>query len=144
MNDVWRQCSRCFCSSRRSPPLSRNQDSRPTIPTAGPSPPPEIGPTKLRAAVDAAVATPAGLTAAFLVLYKGRIIAERYANGANKDMQLESWSMGKSIVGTLIGLLVHQGAITLEQPAPVPEWHKTPDDPRAKIRIVDLMHMSSG
>jgi CubicO group peptidase (beta-lactamase class C family) len=106
--------------------------------------PPEIDTTKLHAAVDAAFATPAGLTAAFLVAYKGRIIAERYANGANKDMQLESWSMGKSIVGTLIGMLVQQGAITLEEPAPVPEWHKAPDDPRARIRMVDLMHMSSG
>lgn len=106
--------------------------------------PPEIDSAKLRAAVDAAFATPQGLTAAFLVVYKGQIIAERYANGANKDMQLESWSMGKSIVGTLIGVLIHQGAITLDEPAPIPEWHKTPDDPRAKIRIVDLMHMSSG
>jgi CubicO group peptidase (beta-lactamase class C family) len=106
--------------------------------------PPEIDSTKLHAAVDAAFATPAGLTAAFLVVYKGRIIAERYASGANKDMQLESWSMGKSIVGTLIGMLVHEGAITLDEPAPIPEWHKAPDDPRARIRIVDLMHMSSG
>jgi CubicO group peptidase (beta-lactamase class C family) len=106
--------------------------------------PPEIDTTKLHAAGDAAFATPAGLTAAFLVVYKGRIIAERYANGATKDMQLESWSMGKSIVGTLIGMLVHQGAITLDEPAPIPDWHKAPDDPRARIRIVDLMRMSSG
>jgi CubicO group peptidase (beta-lactamase class C family) len=98
----------------------------------------------LRQAVDAAFATPSGLTAAFLVVYKGRIIAERYANGANKDMQLESWSMGKSIVGTLMGMLVHQGVYRLEDAAPVAEWRKSPDDPRAKIRILDLMRMSSG
>lgn len=99
---------------------------------------------RLRQAVDAAFATPEGLTAAFIVVHRGRIIAERYANGANRDMQLESWSMGKSIVGTLVGLLVHQGALRLEDPAPVPEWRKVPGDPRAKIRVVDLMRMSSG
>jgi CubicO group peptidase (beta-lactamase class C family) len=103
-----------------------------------------IDTAKLRTAVDAAFASPDGFTAAFVVVHDGRIVAERYANGANKDMQLESWSMGKSIVGTLIGLLVQQGALTLEQPAPVPAWRRTPDDPRAKIRIIDLLRMSSG
>jgi CubicO group peptidase (beta-lactamase class C family) len=106
--------------------------------------PAEVDTAKVRSAVDAAFANPEGFTAAFVVAYKGRIIAERYGAGANKDMQLESWSMGKSIVGTLIGILVQQGALALEAPAPVPEWHRTPDDPRAKIRIIDLMRMSSG
>jgi CubicO group peptidase (beta-lactamase class C family) len=106
--------------------------------------PAEIDTAKLRSAVDAAFGSPAGFTAAFIVVHKGRIVAERYGAGANKDMQLESWSMGKSIVGTLIGLLVQQGALKLEDPAPIPEWHKTPNDPRAKIRVIDLMRMSSG
>ena len=106
--------------------------------------PPEIDTAKVRMAVDAAFANPASYTAAFVVVYKGRIVGERYGAGANKDMQLESWSMGKSIVGTLIGLLVQQGALKLEDPAPVPEWQKTPGDPRAKIRVIDLMRMSSG
>ena len=106
--------------------------------------PAEIDTAKLHQAVNAAFATPEGLTAAFVVVYKGRLIAERYANGANKDMQLESWSMGKSIVGTLVGLLIRQSALRLEDPAPVPEWRKTPGDPRAKIRVIDLMRMSSG
>jgi CubicO group peptidase (beta-lactamase class C family) len=103
-----------------------------------------IDTARLRQAVDAAFATPAGLTAALVVTYKGRIVAERYANGANRDMQLESWSMGKSITGTLIGILIQQGAFKLEDPAPVSEWRKTPGDPRARIRIMDLMRMSSG
>jgi len=106
--------------------------------------PVEIDTAKLRLAVDAAFANPAGLTAALVVVHKGRIVAERYANGAHKDMQLESWSMGKSITGTLVGLLIQQGALRLEDPAPVPEWRKTPNDPRAKIRVMDLMRMSSG
>jgi CubicO group peptidase (beta-lactamase class C family) len=106
--------------------------------------PASIDTAKLRRATDAAFADPAGLTAAFLVVHDGRIVAERYANGAHKDMQLESWSMGKSITGTLVGVLVQQGAIRLEDPAPVPEWRKTPGDPRAAIRVMDLMRMSSG
>jgi CubicO group peptidase (beta-lactamase class C family) len=110
---------------------------------AGPLPA-NLDTVKLRAAVDAAFATPAGLTAAFVVVHKGRIVAERYDNGAHRDMQLESWSMGKSITGTLIGILIKQGALRLDDPAPVPEWRKTPNDPRAKIRVMDLMRMSSG
>ncbi len=103
-----------------------------------------IDTAKVRQAVDAAFATPAGLTAAFVVVYDGRIIAERYGEGANMGMQLESWSMGKSITGTLIGLLIRDGALQLEQESPVPEWHKVPNDPRARIRVMDLMRMSSG
>ena len=106
--------------------------------------PADVDTAKVRRAVDSAFANPAGLTAAVVVVHRGRIIAERYANGANKDMQLESWSMGKSITGTLVGMLIHQGAFKLENPAPVPEWRKAPDDARAKIRVMDLMRMSSG
>jgi CubicO group peptidase (beta-lactamase class C family) len=106
--------------------------------------PSDLDTAKVRQAVDAAFANPQGLTAAFVVVHRGRIIAERYANGANSDMQLESWSMGKSIVGTLIGILIQQGALKLEDRAPVAEWRRVPDDPRAKIRVIDLMRMSSG
>ena len=63
--------------------------------------------------------------------------------GITKDTQLESWSMGKSLTATLFALLVKDGTYTLEQPAPVPEWQK-PGDPRAAIRNIDLLRMSSG
>jgi CubicO group peptidase (beta-lactamase class C family) len=105
--------------------------------------PPGLDKAKLDAAVDAAFADPASLTAAFLVVYKGRIVAERYMPGIAKDTQLESWSMGKSITSTLFGLLVKDGTYTLEQPAPVPLW-RAPEDPRSKIRNMDLLRMSGG
>ena len=89
---------------------------------------------KVRQAVDAAF-DPAGMTAAFVVTYKGRIIAERYGERITPTTPLESWSMGKSLSGTLMGILMQQGVYTLEQPAPIPEW-QTPGDPRAKIRIM--------
>ncbi len=94
----------------------------------------------LRAAEDAAFA-PEALTAAFVVAHRGRIVAERYAPGITRDTQLESWSMGKSVTATLVGVLVEQGALDPEDPAPVPEWS---DDPRSAIRIIDLLRMSSG
>lgn len=98
---------------------------------------------KLDAAVDIAFRNPRSLTAAFVVLYKGEIVAERYAQGAHKDMQLESWSMGKSLTATLVGILMGQGALTLDEPAPVPAWQKE-GDPRKAITIRNLFNMSSG
>ena len=102
-----------------------------------------IDQAKLTAAVEAAFADPAGLTAAFLVVHKGRIVAERYAAGITKDTQLESWSMGKSLAATLFALLVKDGTYSIDQPAPVPLWQQ-PGDPRAKIRNSDLLRMSAG
>jgi len=96
----------------------------------------------VQAAVEAAF-DPAGMTAAFVVTYKGRIIAERYGDRITPTTPLESWSMGKSLSGTLMGVLIEQGVYTLEQPAPIPEW-QTAGDPRATIRIMDILHMSSG
>jgi len=107
-------------------------------------PPAGLDTAKMRQAIDTAFAHVEGLTAGVVVVYRGRIVGERYANGASKDMQLESWSMGKSITGTLIGILINQGVFKLDDPAPVAEWRKTPNDPRAKITIKDLMRMSSG
>lgn len=85
----------------------------------------------------------AALTAAFLVIHKGEIILEKYANGATKDTQLESWSMGKSITAALIGRLIHQGKLTIDQKAPVKEWQRA-GDPRGEITIQNLLQMSGG
>jgi CubicO group peptidase (beta-lactamase class C family) len=51
--------------------------------------------------------------------------------------------MRKTLTGTLMGVQNQQGAYTLGQRAPIPEWRE-PGDPRAEIRIGDLMRMSSG
>ena len=98
---------------------------------------------RLDAATDAAFGDPTALTAAFLVVHKGRIVAERYAPGITSNTQLESWSMGKSLAATLFALLVKDGTYSLDQPAPVPLWQK-PGDPRAAIRNSDLLRMSAG
>ena len=103
----------------------------------------EIDAEKLKAAVNAAFQPADGLTAAFVVTWKGRLIAERYAQGLAAQTPLEGWSMGKSITAALFGILVKDGVYDLDQPAPIPEW-QTAGDPRAKIRISDILHMSSG
>lgn len=82
-------------------------------------------------------------TRAFVVAYQGKIIGERYAPGWTKDTPQISWSQGKSITAALIGVLVHRGHLTLDQPAPVKEWQGE-GDPRREIRIRDLLRMSSG
>ena len=105
-------------------------------------PPPGVDAAKLQAAVDAAF-DPAGMTAAFVVTYKGRIIAERYGENVSHTTPLESWSMGKSLTATLLGVLIKQGVYDLWQPAPIPEWQGA-NDPRGKIRIADILRMSSG
>ena len=98
---------------------------------------------KMQAAVDLAFADPAGLTAAMVVLYQGQIVGERYMAGITKDTQLESWSMGKSLTATLVGLAIKDGAFALDDPAPVPDWRR-PGDPRGAIRVRDVMNMASG
>jgi CubicO group peptidase (beta-lactamase class C family) len=98
---------------------------------------------RIQRAVDAAFEKPAEETAAFVVTSKGRLIGERYGDGITMRTPLESWSMAKSVTATMMGVLIKQGAYTLNQPAPIPEW-QGPGDPRAKIRIADILTMSSG
>ncbi len=86
---------------------------------------------------------PDAMTLGIVVTHKGRIIGERYAPGISIHTPLESWSMGKSVTGTLIGRLIQMGVYKLDQSAPIPEWQK-PGDPRQEIRIMDIMRMSSG
>ncbi len=108
---------------------------------------PNADSTKLEAALDwafddAALRRPQN-TRGIVVVYHGRIIAERYAPGWGAHTPQISWSEGKSIGATLIGVLVQQGRLRLDQPAPLAEWQGE-RDPRRNIRIADLMHMSSG
>ena len=98
---------------------------------------------KVAEAVAAAFDPPEALTAAFVVTHQGHLLGEGYRDGISHDTPLESWSMGKSLTGTLMGLLIHKGVYDLWQSAPVPEW-QSEGDPRSAIRIGDIMRMSSG
>ena len=105
--------------------------------------PAEVDRARVEEALDVGFGPPEARTLGFVVTYKGRILGERYGEGIDIHAPLESWSMSKSLTGTLMGVLIQQGAYELWQPAPVPEW-QTPGDPRQEIRIGDIMRMSSG
>ena len=82
-------------------------------------------------------------TRAIVVVHDGQLVAERYAPGFGPNMPLSGWSMNKSITNALVGILVRDGKLSLDDPAPVPEW-QVPGDPRQKITLDQLMRMSSG
>jgi CubicO group peptidase (beta-lactamase class C family) len=82
-------------------------------------------------------------TRAVLIVHEGRIIAERYAPGITREMPLIGWSMTKSVTAALAGILVGEGKLSLQAPAPVPEWREA-NDPRRKITLEQLLWMSSG
>lgn len=82
-------------------------------------------------------------TRAVIVVYKGQLIAEKYAPGFNKDMKMCGWSMAKSFTSAMIGILVKQRKLDIMQPAPVPEWSNV-DDPRHVITIQNLLQQTSG
>jgi CubicO group peptidase (beta-lactamase class C family) len=109
--------------------------------------PMNVDQAKVAAALDKIFAEPEPKhlkrTRAALVVYDGRILAERYAPGITKDTRLISWSVAKSITNALVGILVGQGKLNIKDPAPVPEW-RSPDDPRHVITTDMLLRMSGG
>lgn len=82
-------------------------------------------------------------TRAVVVLRGGRILAERYAAGVGPDTPLPGWSMSKSVMNALVGILVRDGRLAVNAPAPIPEWDH-PGDPRRAITVDQLLRMSSG
>jgi len=82
-------------------------------------------------------------TRALVVVYKGLLVGERYAPGITPETPLIGWSMTKSVTSALVGILVKEGKVSVEEAAPVPEWQK-PSDPRGGITLDHLLRMSSG
>jgi hypothetical protein len=81
-------------------------------------------------------------TRAVVVVHDGRLLAERYADGFTPDTPLIGWSMAKSVVNALVGILVGKGAMSLDAPLAVDAWQA--GDPRRAITLDQLLHMSSG
>jgi len=106
----------------------------------------EIDTVKMKSAIDAAFDKPPTYekrTAAVVVLYKGELVAEKYDKvmGITPDTRIWGWSMTKSIINAMAGVLTKQGKLDVNAVAPVPQWQK---DRRRDITINNLMHMSSG
>lgn len=105
---------------------------------------PGVSRTKLARAADLLFADPAvGETRALVVLRGGRVVAERYAPGYDAKTPFLGWSMAKCLTGVLTGLLVADGRLRLDEPAPVQTWQR-PGDARGEITLRQLLQMRSG
>ena len=80
-------------------------------------------------------------TRSILIIYKDKIIAEKYDTGFTKNSKILGWSMTKSITATYFGILQKQGKFDINKPAPIAQWQ---NDARKNITTNDLLHMNSG
>ncbi len=82
-------------------------------------------------------------TTAVVVLQNGRLVGEWYADGFGIDTPQRTWSVAKSLAGTIIGAAVQRGEVDVNAPAAIADWRR-PGDPRAAITLDQLMRMASG
>ncbi len=80
-------------------------------------------------------------TRSLLIVYKNQIIAEKYIDGFDENSSILGWSMAKSIVSTMFGVLDLQGKLDVEESSLFDEWV---NDERSKITINNLLQMNSG
>jgi CubicO group peptidase (beta-lactamase class C family) len=78
-----------------------------------------------------------------VTVHDGRVIAERYADGIGVDTPLMGFSMTKSVVNALVGIMTQQGLTSPSLPAPIPEWRGA-TDPRREIEVEHLLRMTTG
>jgi CubicO group peptidase (beta-lactamase class C family) len=101
----------------------------------------------LKAALDHAFEEPAEppfrRTKAVVIVHDGKVIAERYAAGVGVETPLLGFSMTKSVVNALIGIMTQQGLTSPSLPAPFPEWRGA-GDPRREIEVEHLLRMTTG
>lgn len=111
------------------------------------TPPAGIDADKLRTALDRAFDEPDPAhprrTRAVVVMWRGQVIAERYAPGISADTPLPGWSMTKTVTAALVGMLVAQHKLSPDASALLPEWRGN-GDPRAAITLDELLRMTSG
>jgi CubicO group peptidase (beta-lactamase class C family) len=91
--------------------------------------------------------SPEQVTLSLLVVHKGQIIHERYADGVDRGTRTRTWSTAKSIAATLIGMLVDDGRLALDEPLGIdwlPALEGPENDPRNAITLRHVMNMSSG
>jgi CubicO group peptidase (beta-lactamase class C family) len=116
-------------------------------PLAAPSGPVTPADPRIEAALEQAMAEPAHGSfldvKAIVIVHDGRIIGERYAPGYGPQTPMLSWSVAKSPISALVGVLVRQGKLDLDGPAPVAAW-RGPADPRHAVTINELLRQTSG
>jgi CubicO group peptidase (beta-lactamase class C family) len=122
-------------------PLARRA-SAPDLPTARP----KGNARALEAAVARAFDQGFGAgtnTTGVVVMQGGKRVAERYAADFGPNTPQRTWSVAKSLAGTVIGAAVQRGELDVKAPAAIANWSR-PGDPRAAITVDALMRMSSG
>src|SRR5262245_4563333 len=137
--------------ARALPPLPAAADPRPwPLGDDVPAPQPQDGVDQkaLDDAVGYAFAEREGRplvhTRAVVVVRRGQLLAEHYAEGYDAGTVLPGWSMSKTWVSALVGMRVLDKAIDPGAELPVPEWRKDANDPRRALRLDDLLRMQSG
>lgn len=81
-------------------------------------------------------------TRSILVLYKGKIIAEKYADGFDEHSLLQGWSITKSLLTTCFGILEKDNKFDIKKPITAfPNWLQ---DARKNITTNHLLRMESG
>jgi CubicO group peptidase (beta-lactamase class C family) len=107
--------------------------------------PPSVDRAALDSAVDAAFGAPdaASRVRSIVVVQGGEITYERYHPLDSADTVMDSFSVSKSVTSAVIGLLVGDGLLDVDEPAPVAAW-SDPADPRHEITVEHLLHMASG
>ena len=107
--------------------------------------PKKVNQNKLKAAIDNHFTEVEGEnpknTRAIVVLYGNQLIAEQYAEGFDKNTKQLGWSMAKSIMNTLVGILIKKGEIELHQTTGIETWQ---NDNRKNITWKHLLQMNSG
>ena len=78
---------------------------------------------------------------AVVVIKNGRLVGEAYGDGFSATTPLLGWSMTKTVNAAIIGRLMTEGRIALDDRDLLPEWK---DDGRAAIRVRDLFAMENG
>ncbi|WP_416878564.1 serine hydrolase domain-containing protein [Litorimonas sp.] len=84
-----------------------------------------------------------GATSAVLIVQNGRIIAEKYKDGFDKDTSQRTWSVAKSIAASVIGAAQQDGILDVKDKAGLEAWSRK-GDPRAEITVENLLQMASG
>jgi CubicO group peptidase (beta-lactamase class C family) len=104
-----------------------------------------------RAAIDAATDTAFADGAddrvrATVIVHGGAIVYERYSPNPDDgpDVVMPSYSIAKSVTADALGILARDDRLSADDPAPVPEWHEDPDDPRGDATVRDMLAMQTG
>ncbi|HKR93394.1 serine hydrolase [Novosphingobium sp.] len=84
-----------------------------------------------------------GRTEALVVMKRGSVIVERYGEGITAHTLLPGWGMTQCVTTLMIGQLVSDGRLRMDESAPVPDWQR-PGDPRGVITLRQLLQMRSG